>query len=100
MKVAVMQPYFFPYIAYWQLYYYVDIWVILDEVQFKRFSWMRRNRILYYSDEKEFQYINIPVKKHNQKTIINQIEVNNDAPWRDETAAPLSRGRTPNHGCG
>ena len=51
---------------------------------------MRRNRILYYSDEKEFQYINIPVKKHNQKTIINQIEVNNDAPWRDEIIKRLA----------
>lgn len=84
MKVAVMQPYFFPYIAYWQLYYFVDMWVILDEVQFRKFSWMRRNRILHNGIDKELQYINIPVRKHDQKIPINKVRVNNDVSWRDE----------------
>jgi hypothetical protein len=84
MKVAVMQPYFFPYIAYWQLYYYVDLWVILDEVQFRKFSWMRRNKILHDDRSKETQYINLPVKKHKQKIPINEVRVNNDVPWRED----------------
>lgn len=84
MIIAVMQPYFFPYIAYWQLYYCVDKWVILDEVQFRKFSWMRRNRILHDDRNKETRYINLPVRKHGQKIRINEVQVNNDAPWREE----------------
>jgi len=90
MKVAVMQPYFFPYIGYWQLHYFADIWVILDEVQFKQFSWMRRNRILHQDVREQYQYISLPVLKHGQKTPINRVKINNDRPWRDEVMRQLA----------
>ena len=34
MKIACMQPYFLPYIGYWQLINAVDRFIILDDVQY------------------------------------------------------------------
>jgi len=45
-KVAIMQPYLFPYIGYWQLLNAADEFVILDDVQYINRGWINRNRIL------------------------------------------------------
>ncbi|MFY2763366.1 WbqC family protein [Arenimonas sp. MALMAid1274] len=46
MKVAVMQPYFFPYIGYFQLMHAVDCFVFYDDAQYMKGGWVNRNRIL------------------------------------------------------
>jgi len=46
MRVAAMQPYFLPYIGYWQLLAGVDKFIVLDDVAFIRKGWINRNRIL------------------------------------------------------
>jgi len=46
MKLGIMQPYFFPYIGYWQLINAVDIFVIYDNIQYKKKGWFNRNRYL------------------------------------------------------
>ena len=46
MKIAVMQPYFFPYIGYWQLINSVDIFIIYDDVNFVKRGYINRNNIL------------------------------------------------------
>ena len=46
MKLAVMQPYFVPYLGYWQLLHAVDRFVIYDDVNFIVRGWINRNRIL------------------------------------------------------
>lgn len=45
MNVAIMQPYFFPYIGYLQLMAAVDTFVFLDDVQYIERGWVNRNRI-------------------------------------------------------
>lgn len=60
MKIAIMQPYFFPYIGYFQLINYVDKFVIYDTIQYTKKGWINRNRIL---SKKENDYINISLKK-------------------------------------
>ena len=45
-----MQPYFFPYIGYWQLIHAVDCFVLFDDVQYVRHGWINRNRILKPGD--------------------------------------------------
>lgn len=45
MIVAVLQPYFFPYIGYFQLMNAVDTFVYLDDVQYIERGWVNRNRI-------------------------------------------------------
>jgi len=46
MNIAVMQPYLFPYIGYWQLIDAVDIFVIYDDVHFIKQGYVNRNNIL------------------------------------------------------
>tara|TARA_Y100001980_G_C14528974_1_gene304733 strand:- start:719 stop:1405 length:687 start_codon:yes stop_codon:yes gene_type:complete len=67
-----MQPYFLPYIGYWQLLHVVDKFVIFDDVQFKKRGWVNRNYILINS--KKF-LITIPIKKHRQKAKICDINL-------------------------
>lgn len=60
MKLAIMQPYFFPYIGYFQLINSVDEFVIYDNIQFTKRGWINRNRILVNGKE---SYISLPLKK-------------------------------------
>lgn len=46
MKIGIMQPYFFPYIGYWQMINLVDEYVIYDDVNYIKRGWMNRNQIL------------------------------------------------------
>lgn len=46
MKIAIMQPYLFPYIGYFQLMKYADVFVIYDDVQYINRGWVNRNRVL------------------------------------------------------
>jgi hypothetical protein len=46
MKVAIMQPYIFPYLGYFQLLGAVDTFVVYDNIQYTKKGWINRNRIL------------------------------------------------------
>jgi hypothetical protein len=46
MRIAIMQPYFLPYIGYWQLMDVADIFVYYDDISFIKQGWINRNRIL------------------------------------------------------
>ena len=46
MKVAVMQPYFFPYIGYFQLIAAVELFIVYDNIKYTKKGWINRNRIL------------------------------------------------------
>ena len=60
MKIAIMQPYFFPYIGYFQLMNAVDEFVIYDNIKYTKKGWINRNRILVNGKD---SYISIPLKK-------------------------------------
>ena len=45
-RIAIMQPYLFPYIGYWQLIQAVDLYVVADNVHYIKHHWINRNRIL------------------------------------------------------
>lgn len=47
MIVALMQPYFFPYVGYYGLLAAADVFVAYDSVQFEKHGWVNRNRILH-----------------------------------------------------
>ncbi|POP79226.1 WbqC family protein [Pseudomonas syringae] len=57
--LGIMQPYFFPYIGYFQLIATVQRGLVFDIVKYKRKSWMNRNRVL--GSKGDWQYINVPV---------------------------------------
>jgi hypothetical protein len=46
MKAAIMQPYFFPYIGYFQLIESVDLFIIYDDIKYTKKGWINRNRLL------------------------------------------------------
>lgn len=56
MKLAIMQPYFMPYIGYFQLIKAVDKFVIYDDVNYINRGWINRNNILVMVMNICFQY--------------------------------------------
>ena len=76
MKLGIMQPYFFPYIGYWQLMNAVDKYVIADDLNFIKNAWINRNRILVNGEAKMFS---LPLQGASQNKLINEIEVTGDA---------------------
>lgn len=76
MRVGIMQPYFLPYIGYWQLMNAVDKYVIYDDVTFIKGGWINRNRILVNSQP---VYFNISLIGASPNTLIQDIEVHFDA---------------------
>jgi len=75
MKVAIMQPYFFPYIGYWQLINAVDKFVIYDDVNFIKGGWINRNNILVNGETK---LINLRMDKASPNKLINEIEIDHN----------------------
>ena len=69
MKVAIMQPYFFPYIGYFQLINAVDKFVVYDNIKFTKKGWINRNRVLANGKD---TYLTIPLKKDSDFLNINQ----------------------------
>lgn len=60
MKLGIMQPYFFPYIGYFQLMSAVDEFIVYDNIEFTKKGWINRNRILVNGQE---AWITLPLKK-------------------------------------
>ena len=73
MKLGMMQPYFYPYLGYWQLMNYVDEYIIYDDVNFIKGGWIHRNRIKINC---EAQYFGIKIKKPSQNRKICDHEMN------------------------
>ncbi len=85
MKLGIMQPYFLPYIGYFQLLNAVDKYVIYDNIQYTKKGWINRNRILQngkdllisVSVEKDSDYLDIRDRVvsagFDRKKLLNQI---------------------------
>ncbi len=86
MKLGIMQPYYLPYIGYWQLLSAVDTYVIYDDVNYINRGWINRNRILI--DGKP-AYFNVPMLKASQNKKIDEIQVNADAGLRKKNLRTL-----------
>jgi len=74
MKVAIMQPYFFPYGGYFQLMKSVDKFIFLDDVQYVRRGWINRNKISDPSKKSQI-ILTVPVKKSTQNTLILDMKI-------------------------
>lgn len=68
-KIAIMQPYVFPYLGYFQLINAVDEFVFYDDVSFIKQGWINRNRILQNGKELLFT---IPLKKQSSNNLIKE----------------------------
>jgi len=75
MKLGIMQPYFFPYIGYFQLIQLVDVYVIADDLNFIKNGYIKKNSIL---DNGAPVLISLQLIGASQNKLINEIEVGND----------------------
>jgi WbqC-like protein family len=88
MKLAIMQPYLFPYIGYFQLMKIVDKWIVFDTVQYIYHGWINRNRILHPTSG--WQYIIVPLEKHSRNTVIKDIKIAETVEWKTKILGQLS----------
>tara|TARA_B110001452_G_C15240585_1_gene429543 strand:- start:4018 stop:4719 length:702 start_codon:yes stop_codon:yes gene_type:complete len=86
MKIAIMQPYFMPYIGYFQLINAVDKFVIYDNIKYTKKGWINRNRILVNGKP---EYISLPIKKNSDFLNINE-RVLSDS-WKNERRKLLNK---------
>jgi hypothetical protein len=75
-KTAIMQPYFLPYIGYWQLIQSVDKFVVYDNIEFTKKGWFNRNRILDGDHDRLFT---IPIKKDSDFLSVSERYLSNDS---------------------
>jgi hypothetical protein len=79
MTIAIMQPYFMPYIGYYQLLNAVDKLVLYDDVNFINKGWINRNNILVGGSSHLFT---IPLQNASQNKLINEISISGDLNWK------------------
>jgi hypothetical protein len=86
MKTAIMQPYFFPYIGYFQLINSVETFVIYDDVNYIKKGWINRNNILVNGKPHVFS---IALKEVSQNKKINEISVD-DSNWKADLVKTIT----------
>ena len=86
MKTAIMQPYFLPYIGYFQLIAAVDLFIVYDNIKYTKKGWISRNRMLQSGEDVIFSlplkadsdYMNVCDRKlapdFNRDKLLNQIK--------------------------
>ncbi len=87
MKLAIMQPYFLPYIGYFSLIYKSDEFIFFDTPQYTKKSWYERNRIIKTSGGST--YIKVPLKKVKIGTSIKDVVIDNDQDWKRKIFSQL-----------
>ena len=75
MKVGIMQPYFLPYIGYFQLISSVDIFVVYDNIKYTKKGWINRNR--YQLNDKEAIFT-IPLKNDSDYLDVAERRISSD----------------------
>ena len=88
MKIAIMQPYFFPYIGYFQMLNAVDTFVFLDNVNFIKKGWIHRNKICLNGKDHSFS---IPLNKASQNKLISEIALHRSYDsWKEKFKKTLT----------
>jgi len=75
MKIAIMQPYFLPYIGYFQLIDAVDQFVVYDNIKYTKKGWINRNRMLVNGMDVIFS---LPLKKDSDYLDVVQRQLASD----------------------
>lgn len=72
MRLGIMQPYFWPYLGYFQLISCVDKFVVYDDIEYTKKGWINRNRYLCNGKDK---YFTIPLEKDSDYLDIKERKV-------------------------
>ena len=87
MKIAIMQPYFFPYLGYFSLIKHTEQFILFDTVQYIRHGWIDRNRIL--KQDNSWLYIQVPSLNKGRDTLIKDLKINNVELWQKKILSQL-----------
>jgi len=82
MKLAVIQPYFFPYLGYWQLISHANVLALFDDVNYINKGYIDRN---YIVNKQEALQLKLQVRKASQNKRINQLLTGDNKPVLAET---------------
>jgi len=82
MIVTIHQPEHFPYMGFFQKMSSADLFVVLDDVKFKKNDFQNRNRFLNRSGQEE--WFTVPVEKDANSMLIKDVKVSKDVRWRDK----------------
>ena len=79
MKLAIMQPYFMPYIGYFQAINAVDKYILYDNLNFIKDAWVNRNRLLLRDGT--ITTFSVPILAKSSYTKIVDIRIDNSQKW-------------------
>lgn len=96
MKLAILQPYIFPYLGYFQLIHAVDRFVVLDDVQYIVRGWINRNQLLVKGQP---HFFTVPLSKAGRSKLISDINVVVEPAWRKQLLKTIecSYSRAPHY---
>jgi len=86
MRLALMQPYFLPYLGYWQLLVAADRFVIYDNVNYIKGGWINRNRVLISGAP---GFITVPLQQATPHKLILETTVAAGPHWQDKMCKTL-----------
>jgi hypothetical protein len=89
MVISIHQPEHFPYMGYFQKMAKADMFVILDNVNYRKNYYQNRNRFLNTNGVEE--WFTIPVEKEATKKWIKDVGVNNNSNWRKKLLTKLNQ---------
>ena len=75
LRVGIMQPYFLPYLGYFQLLQSVDVFIVYDNIQYTKKGWINRNRMLQNGKDVLFS---IPLAKDSDYLAVCDRKISTD----------------------
>lgn len=80
MKIGILQPGYLPWLGFFEQVCRVDVFVILDDVQFDKQGWRNRNRIKTVAG---VQWLTVPVRHdYRERTLIRDVKIDNRQNWK------------------
>ncbi len=90
MKLAIMQPYFMPYIGYFQAIAAVDKYILYDHLAYIVNGWINTNRVRQ-RNMPECDIV-VPVQQKSSYKLIAETEIDNSKPWKSKILKTLQLG--------
>ena len=87
VKVSIHQPEHFPYLGFFKKMQESDVFVVLDNVQYKKNNFQNRNRFLNKNETEE--WFSVQIEKGSSKRLINEVRVSQDFRWRKKIVKQL-----------
>ena len=87
IRLSIHQPEHFPYLGFFKKMKESDVFVLLDNVQYKKNNFQNRNRFLNKNEVDE--WFTVQIEKGSSKRLINEVRVSNDHRWRNKIIRQL-----------